>query len=130
MRINKSQGSLVFGIKRQIMIGEGSSDVPLSIVALMGSGQQRCHYEVSRANPFENDPRERREEKCCLQANLIIPRGGEPFDEAWKKEKYTLLEFPGEVLNESHSCVPISLWLTSKLGYWFHHTYNTSFIIC
>jgi hypothetical protein len=55
------------------------------LVALMGSGQQRCNYEVSRANPFENDPRE---EKCCLQANPIMPRGGEPFDEActhWEK---------------------------------------------
>ena len=32
------------------------------LVALMGSGQQRCNYEVSRANPFENDPREARGE--------------------------------------------------------------------
>lgn len=31
------------------------------LVALMGSGQQRCHYE--RAKPFEKDPRE---DKSCL----------------------------------------------------------------
>lgn len=28
----------------------------------MGSGQQRCNYEVSRAKPLENDPREARGE--------------------------------------------------------------------
>lgn len=35
----------------------------------------------------------RREEKCCLQANPIMPRGGEPFDEActhWEKGKIDL----------------------------------------
>ena len=26
--------------------------------------------------------------------------------------KPIIVEFPGEVFNESHSCVPISLWLT------------------
>ena len=28
--------------------------------------------------------------------------------------KQIIVEFPGDVLNSSHSCVPISLWLTSK----------------
>lgn len=53
----------------------------------MGSGQQRCNYEVSRANSFENDPREARGEVLfALKANP--PGVGEPFDEActhWEK---------------------------------------------
>lgn len=64
------------------MIREGSSDVPFSSTYGIWS-TKAAGYEVSRAKPFENDPREARGEVLfASEPNNIMPRGGEPFDEA------------------------------------------------